>query len=114
VKNKLTAVLIISLVTLIMLPVNACVTPRTPANLPPTANFTYSPGTPTMNQNISFNDSSIDDNGTIASWDWEFGDGFTSSVQNPSHSFSSQGNYTVSLTVTDNAHPINTAGDDIT
>ena len=88
-KDKLTAVLILVLVTLIVLPVNACVTPRAPANLPPTVDFTYSSGTPTVNQNGSFSDSSTDDDGTIASSAGDFGDGFASSVQNPFHSFSS-------------------------
>jgi|GEM_PF-1571539 len=35
-------------------------------------------------------------------WHWDFGDGITSSLQNPTHSYSIAGNYDVKLTVTDN------------
>lgn len=41
--------------------------------------------------------------GSIAQWRWEFGDGATSSAQNPVHTYASPGVYTVSLTVTDDA-----------
>lgn len=37
----------------------------------------------------------------ITSWLWNFGDGSTSTAQNPSHTYSINGTYTVSLTVTD-------------
>ena len=36
----------------------------------------------------------------IASWQWDFGDGQTSTDQNPSHTYGTLGVYTVSLTVT--------------
>jgi len=35
------------------------------------------------------------------SWSWDFGDGGSSNEQNPTHTYSTQGNYTVTLTVTD-------------
>ena len=38
--------------------------------------------------------------GTVNSWSWNFGDGGTSTVQNPSHEYTTAGTYTVSLTVT--------------
>ncbi|MCK9356083.1 MAG: PKD domain-containing protein, partial [Dehalococcoidia bacterium] len=37
----------------------------------------------------------------IEEWLWNFGDGSTSSAQNPSHVYDRQGSYTVTLTVTD-------------
>jgi len=37
----------------------------------------------------------------IVSWNWNFGDGGTSNLQNPSHTYTSNGTYTVSLTVSD-------------
>jgi gliding motility-associated-like protein len=49
---------------------------------------------------VSFFDSSFVQGGTIVSWSWDFGDGGTSSVQNPVHVYQHSGNYTVSLTVT--------------
>jgi len=47
--------------------------------------------------NVNFRDSSI---GTITSWLWDFGDGQTSTEQNPTHTYNDLGTYTVSLTVT--------------
>ncbi|TNE54367.1 MAG: PKD domain-containing protein [Bacteroidetes bacterium] len=46
-------------------------------------------------QTVYFNDLSID--GT--QWAWDFGDGFISSTQNPSHTYLIPGTYTVTLTV---------------
>ncbi|MGM0530862.1 MAG: PKD domain-containing protein [Bacteroidota bacterium] len=40
-----------------------------------------------------------DSDGNPDSWSWNFGDGNTSSEENPSHSYSSEGSYTVELTV---------------
>jgi PKD repeat protein len=41
-------------------------------------------------------------NKAILSWLWDFGDGNTSTDQNPTHVYTTQGTYNVSLTVTDN------------
>ena len=38
--------------------------------------------------------------GDIDSWRWDFGDGYTSTEENPSHTYTTPGKYTVSLTVT--------------
>ena len=46
---------------------------------------------------VSFSDQS---KGTVSSWNWNFGDGTTSNEQNPSHTYTDPGTYTVSLTVT--------------
>ena len=46
----------------------------------------------------AFRDDSTGEN--ITSWQWDFGDGQTSTEQNPAHSYESAGAYTVSLTVT--------------
>ena len=45
---------------------------------------------------------SSDPDGTIQSYSWAFGDGITSTAANPSHTYSTQGNYTASLVVKDN------------
>lgn len=63
----------------------------------PTANFTADKTqgcvTPFM---VSFTETATND----VSWLWEFGDGTTSTLQNPSHSYASPGSYGVRLTVT--------------
>jgi PKD repeat protein len=70
--------------------------------LPPTADFTYTTFILlTVNQTISFTDTSTDTDGSIVSWLWNFGDGTTSTVQHPTHAYSVAGAYTVTLTVTD-------------
>ena len=45
---------------------------------------------------VNFSDQSI---GQISSWLWDFGDGETSTEQNPSHTYEAEGKYTVTLTI---------------
>jgi large repetitive protein len=53
---------------------------------------------------ISFTDNSVSGNAgdPITTWTWNFGDGNTSSVPNPTHLYSTPGTYTVTLTVSTN------------
>jgi PKD repeat protein len=46
---------------------------------------------------IAFNDLS---SGGVTSWSWDFGDGATSTLQNPTHTYLQGGLFTVTLTVT--------------
>lgn len=46
---------------------------------------------------VAFTDQST---GEITAWAWEFGDGGTSTSQNPTHTYAAEGDYTVSLMVT--------------
>jgi Zn-dependent metalloprotease/chitodextrinase len=63
----------------------------------PAADFSY-----TMDGlTVSFTDESTAPSGSIESWNWEFGDGETSSEQNPVHSYAAAGSYTVTLSVAD-------------
>lgn len=50
-----------------------------------------------------FEDRSTDADGRIVSWSWNFGDGVTSSDQNPTHEYAAPGSYIVTLTVTDDS-----------
>jgi PKD repeat protein len=59
------------------------------------ADFSFTPANPTTQQNVSFTDRS---SGNIASWLWTFGDGSSSTVQNPVKRYTSAGNYQVTLT----------------
>ena len=77
-------------------------------NKPPVANFTYSPERPIANQTITFDASfSYDPDGTIVSYEWDFGDGATASGVVVTHVYSAAGSYTVTLTVTDDAGAAN-------
>ena len=51
---------------------------------------------------INFTDLSFTGGDQILSWNWDFGDGNSSSLQNPSYQFSAPGNHQVTLTVEDN------------
>jgi gliding motility-associated-like protein len=51
------------------------------------------------NQNV-FTDASTSNVGAITQWAWDFGDGSNASQQNPSHTYSADGIYNVTLTVT--------------
>ncbi|MBN2072152.1 MAG: PKD domain-containing protein [Candidatus Krumholzibacteriota bacterium] len=68
----------------------------------PVAAFTGSPTSGDAPLAVSFTDQSTG----AASWSWTFGDGGTSTAQNPSHTYTSEGTYTVSLTV------VNSCGSD--
>jgi PKD repeat protein len=63
-----------------------------------TANFSASPLNGTVPLDVTFSDLST---GSVLSWAWDFGDGGTSNQQNPVHTFSTSGVYTVSLSITD-------------
>ncbi len=77
--------------------------------LPPKASFTQS----CVALTCSFTDTSTDD-GSIASWSWNFGDGTTSTQRNSSHTFPGTGTYQVSLQVTDDTGQTNTATASVT
>ena len=64
--------------------------------LRPVADFSASNVAPRVGQAVSFTDLSVN----AVSWSWDFGDGFTSSLQNPTHAYSASGAYSVVLTVT--------------
>ena len=49
---------------------------------------------------VNFTDLSTNPQGTIVSWDWDFGDGATSTLKNPSHNYTNTGFYTITLAVT--------------
>ncbi len=71
-----------------------------PSSLPPFANFSFSGDS----LKFRFFDQSIE-NGCvpqqIVAWAWDFGDGATSTERNPIHTYAAAGDYTVTLTVTD-------------
>jgi len=63
----------------------------------PVADFVGSPLSGDAPLRVDFTDFST---GTVTTWSWDFGDGGSSALQNPSHTYTTPGTYTVSLTVT--------------
>ncbi|MBI4930194.1 MAG: PKD domain-containing protein [Bacteroidetes bacterium] len=57
------------------------------------------PGSICLGDSICFTDLSISNNGNINSWNWTFGDGNSSTQQNPCHNYLVAGPYTVTLIV---------------
>ena len=85
---------------------------RKTENLPPIANFTYTPENPVVNQTITFNaSSSYDPNsgGYIMKYKWTFDDGNITNTTEKiiKHSYSLEGDYNVNLTVMDNDGAMN-------
>jgi PKD repeat protein len=66
--------------------------------------FSGTPTTGTVPMNVSFTDSSVSG---ITDWSWAFGDGNTSTLQNPEYQYLGAGTYSVALMVT-NASGLNT------
>ncbi len=75
---------------------SAPVQQATPAILPPKADFTASPREGRAPLAVIFTALTT---GEINRWQWEFGDGQFSSEPAPSHTYTSEGEFTVSLTV---------------
>lgn len=68
-------------------------------NLPPAAGFSFS-----RNElAVDFVAASTDSDGSIAAFNWDFGDGATSTAADPSHAYEVAGTYLVMLAVTDDA-----------
>jgi len=69
---------------------------------PPSASASANPTSGEASLRVYFEGSATDSDGTIVSYHWDFGDGETSELQNPTHRYSDAGTYTATLTVTDN------------
>jgi PKD repeat protein len=63
---------------------------------PASAAFSAAPTSGQAPLSVNFTD---DSTGSITAWYWNLGDGSTSTVQNPSHTYDKEGTYSVSLTV---------------
>lgn len=68
---------------------------------PPKADFSFTPTSPEVGDEIQFTDKSTDD-GQIVSREWDFGDGTKSTEQNPKKKYAQAGTFKVKLTVRDN------------
>ncbi|WP_426623161.1 PKD domain-containing protein [Leifsonia sp. McL0607] len=81
------------------------------ANPPPVASFTVGVNGLTISVDGT---ASTDQNGTIASYAWNFGDGKTATGSTASHAYAAAGTYTVTLTVTDNQGATNSTSKSVT
>ena len=64
---------------------------------PPKVNFSFSPASGILPLTVTFLDLS---SGSPQSWQWDFGDGSASSIQNPTHTYTKPGTYRVALSST--------------
>ena len=71
--------------------------------LPLTADFNNA----VTGKTVTFTDNSVGDT-TITNWSWDFGDGNTSTIQNPTHTYANDSTYQVCLTVSDGCATDNT------
>lgn len=70
-------------------------------NIEPIASFTVSDENPLTDIEITMTNESSDTDGTIVSFSWDFGNGESSTEENPSVSYAEAGVFTITLTVTD-------------
>jgi len=71
-------------------------------NTKPTAVFEYAPNNPKVDNQIEFDGSgAYDEDGSIVTWQWSFGDGGSDTGKKVYHAYSAIGTYTVTLTITD-------------
>lgn len=73
----------------------------------PVVDFSASDTSGCTDFTVQFTDLSNPVTGTITGWLWDFGDGNTSTLQNPVHTYTNVGNYTVTLRVTNSANCFN-------
>ncbi|NLG70260.1 MAG: PKD domain-containing protein, partial [Firmicutes bacterium] len=71
--------------------------------IPPRAALSVSTARTVVGRPVAFADESVDDDGTLTQWLWDFGDGTVSMERNPTHTYAEAGQYVVSLVVTDDA-----------
>jgi len=84
--------------------------PSAPANTPPTADYSFE----SSSLKVTFIDGSIDSDGSIVSWVWNFGDGTTNTPQNPRHRYRTPGTYIITLTVTDDGGAADSTSKEVT
>jgi PKD repeat protein len=77
-------------------------TPPPPVNQPPQVSISASTTSGTTPLSVTFTSNASDPDGYITSYNWNFGDGGTSSQASPAHTYTTTGSFTARLTVVDN------------
>ena len=72
-----------------------------PGNEPPDVSASGTPNSGSAPLTVNFTATGSDIDGTIVAYNWLFGDGGSSSIQNPSHTYLQPGTYVAQVTVTD-------------
>jgi endonuclease/exonuclease/phosphatase family metal-dependent hydrolase len=85
-----------------------------PSNEPPQVSISATPTTGIFPLVVSFSSNASDLDGYIASYNWTFGDGQTSSLPFPMNTYQSAGTFTARLTVTDDSGATASASHTIT
>jgi gliding motility-associated-like protein len=78
----------------------------------PKSSFVFSNACKT--DSVRYLDKSTVKSGTVTDWNWDFGDGAGSSVQNPAHLFTPAGTYTTRLIVTTGKGCVDTSSKNVT
>jgi len=87
-------------VKLIVININSCSdTTINPVIINSKPSAHYATDTVCKNDTTHFTDLSVAHSGTLVAWNWNFGDGITSTLQNPTHRYAQAGTYNVTLTV---------------
>ena len=88
-------------VLLVTVYLSGCTEQTSIENQPPIASVSANPTSGEVPLTVVFVGAGSDSDGTVESYCWDFGDGLTSDIKNPSHTFHNDGAYTVILTITD-------------
>ena len=83
-------------------------------NESPSASFSFEPSEPEIGSTVTFTDESTDADGSIESREWDFGDGNTATGASATNTYQSAGDFTVSLTVTDDDGATSTTSQTVT
>ena len=88
-------------VTLVVTATGGCTdTVTQPVEIYPLPNAIVTASNVCFGEAVEFGDSSTVNSGSIAQWDWDFGDGDASTIQHPNHVYPNSQTYVYALTVT--------------
>lgn len=105
----------LSTATLLVTDINGCKDSSSlNINIPynPTADFSFNSAC--LGDAITFTDNSNISSGNITNWDWAFGDGNTSTTQNPTNNYIASGLYNTILTITSDSGCTDTITNQVT